>query len=195
MMLILKTPPAVEPVSLEEAKSYLRVDITGDDGLIASQITAARQIVERLTRRALIKQTWEYHLIDCVPAEIRLPLPPLISVDSIVVTDWNEIATTALAAIYDVLPAQDSKGVVRLRIGQVWPGLIWPQWAWPDYKWFSQFVVTFTCGYGLTADLVPGALKQAILMLVAAYYERRGDTDQAKVMASVNNMVFPYRVF
>ena len=40
------TEPVNEPVTLVEAKAYLRVDTTDEDTLIATLITAARQWVE-----------------------------------------------------------------------------------------------------------------------------------------------------
>ncbi len=41
MAAILIEAPASEPISLIEAKNYLRVDHSADDALIASQISAA----------------------------------------------------------------------------------------------------------------------------------------------------------
>ncbi len=56
--LVQRTAPTVEPLSLVEAKSHLRVDITDDDALITSLVTAARQYAEQITRRAFIAQRW-----------------------------------------------------------------------------------------------------------------------------------------
>ncbi len=56
------TQPTVEPVSLEEAKLYLRVDATSEDDLISSLIQAAREYVETHTRRTLIYTTYRYTL-------------------------------------------------------------------------------------------------------------------------------------
>ncbi len=59
----LKTAPAVEPISTSEAKLHLKLDSdTTDDTLIAALITAAREIIENMTGRALINQTWEMSL-------------------------------------------------------------------------------------------------------------------------------------
>src|SRR3954471_23227089 len=91
--------PAIEPVTLQEAKDFARVDGLEDDGLIASLIVTARQLAELATRRALITQTWVLKA-DAFPRargnggwrfarrnapddSIRLPLPPLQSVTSI----------------------------------------------------------------------------------------------------------------
>jgi len=54
--------PALEPVSLTEAKLHLRIDTTAEDVLISSLIKAARQYCENYQRRAYITQTWELWL-------------------------------------------------------------------------------------------------------------------------------------
>src|SRR6185295_19907165 len=55
---ILLTGPAVEPVTLAEAKLFLRVEHDDDDDLIAALVAGSRIHVEAQTRRALITQTW-----------------------------------------------------------------------------------------------------------------------------------------
>ena len=82
MRLKLKTAPAVEPVTLTEAKNQLRVDGAEDNALITALITTARQLAERDTKRVFITQTWKMYL-DSAPAEIEIPKPPLQSVESI----------------------------------------------------------------------------------------------------------------
>lgn len=57
---ILLTGPAVEPWSVEEAKSFLRAENNDDDAVIASLIAAARSHVEAMTRCALIAQAHRY---------------------------------------------------------------------------------------------------------------------------------------
>ncbi len=58
MSAILLTAPAVEPVSLAEAKAFLRVEHNDDDGVIEALALASRIHVESRTRRALISQSW-----------------------------------------------------------------------------------------------------------------------------------------
>ena len=51
------TPPSVEPISLADAKQYLRVDFSDDDMVIANIIIRAREYAEQITGRALATQT------------------------------------------------------------------------------------------------------------------------------------------
>ncbi len=54
----LVTPPAVEPVSLAEARRILRIGHADDDALLAALIGSARRIVEARTGLRLIAQSW-----------------------------------------------------------------------------------------------------------------------------------------
>ncbi len=74
-MAILLAGPASEPVTLADAKTFLRVDHDADDVLIGSLIAAARRLVETATRRALITQTWRL-VRDAWPAGGRLRVLP-----------------------------------------------------------------------------------------------------------------------
>ena len=65
---MLLTPPAVEPVGLNEAKAYLGVLDSAEDNLISNLITAARQAVEQYCGRVLINQSWRLTL-DTWPQE------------------------------------------------------------------------------------------------------------------------------
>lgn len=58
------TPPTSEPLTLEEAKDWLRIDddITDDDASIWPLVRRARQWVENRTNRALMRQTWRLSL-------------------------------------------------------------------------------------------------------------------------------------
>ena len=65
--------PEVEPVSLDEIYSWLRLDPEGsppthpDEAMLRSLIKAGRQYVEKSTRRSLVAQTILYSIIDQDP--------------------------------------------------------------------------------------------------------------------------------
>lgn len=84
------TPPAAEPVTLEEVKNQLRVDLDDDslDDTLIPLITAARAWCEGYQNRAYVEQTLELAL-DSLPCgrTIEMPRPPLRSVASITYGD------------------------------------------------------------------------------------------------------------
>ena len=53
------TPPAVEPITLADAKAFLRVDGTDDVSIISAFLTAARMYCEQHTQRQFITATYK----------------------------------------------------------------------------------------------------------------------------------------
>lgn len=164
MKLILSVAPAEEPVSLAEAKLHLRVDDTADDDLITALIVAARQRFESVTWRSLITQTLVLTL-DEWPDDncIKLPRPPLVSVSSVQYTDEDGNTSTFSSSNYLVSTAGEP-GAIVLKSNADWPTA--------TLQTVDGVSVTYVAGYGGTED-VPQIIKQALLMLVAHWYENR----------------------
>lgn len=165
MALKIATEPAVEPISSTEAKLQCRVDVATDDTLIASLITAARRAAEKILWRALCTQTWDLYL-DAVPGEdeLELPLPPLQSVTYVKYTPLSTgVAATFASASYSV-DAVSEPGRIVLNDGYSWPS--------DTLVKVNGFNVRFICGYGVAAA-VPQEIKQALLLLIAYWYDNR----------------------
>ena len=96
----LVTPPANEPLSLSQAKAFLRIDYTTDDALITTAITAARQHVEQYLRLCLLPQTWKYTKANPASAVLTLPVGPAQTIASITLTNEAGTATTMSTANY-----------------------------------------------------------------------------------------------
>lgn len=157
---------------------------TTADVLLAGLIGAARQQVEEYCNRALVTQTWRMTL-DRFPrvtdrnrwAEIRLPRPNLVSVTSITYIDANGDTQTVTADDYIV----DTASL---------PGRIVPAYgvAWPATRCQPDAVtITFTAGYGATADTVPASIRAAVLLVVGDLYKNR--EAQADYALSANETV------
>lgn len=58
MTMFLVTPPAVEPVTIEDARTFLRISTQSEDTILERLIKTARELVEAETGLALIDQTW-----------------------------------------------------------------------------------------------------------------------------------------
>ncbi len=160
MTLRLITPPAVEPVTLAEAKLFLRVDTTADDALITSLIKAARQKGEELSRRAFLTQTWD--LVESQwPANLifKIPRPPLQSVTSVTYIDYYQASALWTDYKFDI---NSEPGRVILRSV---PGV--------SLLDAGGILVRFVAGYGDAADDVPENLKTAVKALVGYWYENR----------------------
>lgn len=206
---------SVEPISLSDAKAYLRVDSgdTNDDTLITALIKAARKHAEAYTRRAFISQSWDLWL-DGIPASrsvgglpawwdgireapisllsqatgmITIPKAPVISVDSITTYDLSDTANVMDLTTL-VLQLEASPPVLFPKIGQIWPVPIRPR---------QGVKVAFTAGYGTTAASVPQDLIQAMYLLIAHFYENRGimvESRLAETPFTVRALLDSYRI-
>jgi uncharacterized phiE125 gp8 family phage protein len=176
------TPPASEPISLSEAKLYLRVDTSADDALIAALITAARESVELYTSRALVTQTVTQKL-DCFPSfGFRLAVHPVASITSIVYKDSNGSDQTLSDTVY-MLDNYDLPNAVVLKANQMFP---------TTYLEDNAVTVTFVAGEA--AASVPKAILQAIYLTLTDFYENR--TNYVKRLpTAAEYLLNQYRVF
>lgn len=187
MALVLTAAPEAEPIDLAETKAHLRVDSDHEDALIGQLIAAARIFVERTLGLALLTQGWSYFL-DHWPASavVALPVAPVQSVAAVALHDasggMTEIDPGAYAA--DVLSQP-----ARLRLKGTAPAVV--------PRALNGFEIAFIAGYGDDAADVPAPLRQALLLLVAHWFERRepvvlGAVAQ-EVPATAAGLLLPYR--
>lgn len=170
MALIQITQPAVEPVTLEEVKAALHYDNDADDQDLADLIVAAREYVSGIKGthgRTLITTTLELVLDEfpndgCETRAIRLPLPPLQSVESIKYIDETGSQVTLDPSLYNV--DVDSE-----------PGWVDPGDAgWPaTFRTINAVRIRYVAGFPPNDDsppdpagTVPKAIKRALILLV-----------------------------
>jgi Phage gp6-like head-tail connector protein len=184
----LVTPPAVEPVTLDDLKNHLRVDITDDDALITSLGIAARRLCEVFTARSFITTVWDAYY-DSVPmgggywnrdirrqgpdpsdprwlptwnAPFRLGRAPLQSVQSFTYMDMT--GTKQILDLSILRISLGSPGRVQPIYGKIWPFVLPVN---------DAVVIRFTAGYGDTANTIPETIKAAIRLFVGHLYENR----------------------
>ena len=187
MPLVMNSGPVVEPITLDDAKSFLRVDGTEEDILISSLITSARIHVEILLEKRLITQSWSL-LLDRFPdkEQIELPLSPLQSVDQIQLFDVNSVATTMNANDYEVDHISTPPRLVRKNQN-------WPQ----PGKTVNGIEIIMSVGYGNAVEDIPEPIRQAIRLLVTHWYENREpvafETNAIEVPETVLSLLHAYR--
>jgi uncharacterized phiE125 gp8 family phage protein len=169
MGLTLLTPPTAEPLTRAELKLWLKVEVSADDALIDALGQAARQLVEQVTDRALITQTWRLTLPRLGPRPVRLPVWPVQSVTSVAYTDSTGVAASWDASLWALSAAEPPELVPAYQ--ELWP----IQWAGgvtlgPRADAAS---VTFVAGYGADGSAVPGPVLTAIKLLVQHWYVNR----------------------
>lgn len=160
----LVTPATEEPLTLADVKSFLGVDHEDHDQQILGLIRAAREQAELHHGRELARQQYDVFL-DAWPAyEIRLP-SPLVSVESVSYKALDG-SVVNLADGVDYFAATDAEPGALV----CWPGKTWPTAdLWPA----APIRIRCTCGY--TPDQVQESIKAGMKMLIAAWYDNRGE--------------------
>jgi uncharacterized phiE125 gp8 family phage protein len=174
MAAVLIQGPAIEPLSLADAKLFLRVAHADDDDLIAALIAAAREEVERATRRLLIRQNWRI-VLDRWPASARIvsPANPLAALTAARVRAADGTsAELALSAF--TLDTASVPGVIAFERANV---------AEPG-RAIAGIELDVATGYGDTAAAVPAPLIQAIRLLTARFYEHRDRIEGDKLIVA-----------
>ncbi len=188
MSLVMTSGPALEPVSLAEAKAHLRVDGTAEDALIQSLIVTSRLHIEAALGLALITQSWSYFL-DRWPkgGRLVLPLGPVAAISHVRV--WNEEGGSESLALSGFL--LDGHGMP--------PRLVALAGALPltPGRVANGIEVGFTAGFGAASTDVPATIRHALLLLVAHWYEHREPVEIGvgvnAVPAMVSDLLAPYR--
>lgn len=193
--LIKTVPAASEPITLADAKAYLRVDTSFDDTLIQSCIIAARQFVEDFTGLQLMPVTyqWQADMFPTVasqflrfydirlwdilqynnPLIIYLPRTPVSAINSISYIDPTGATQT-------LNPADPTQCIVDLNsiTPRLTPAV---DGVWPDTQnQMAAVTINFTAGFSGGAptftpalNTIPGTCMAAMRQIVADLYRFR----------------------
>lgn len=183
------TGPTTDAVLLGDARQWLKLDGTDEDGLVVPLITAARRMVEKRTNLVLLSSGWRLTL-DRFPQAIggqfapcdlaaileegmiRLPRAPVSAVTAVGYLDTNGAAQVVASSDY-VADLSSDPARIGLAFGKAWPA---------TRAQIAAVTVDFTAGYSNSAA-IPEDLKLAMKMLVAHWSENR----EAVVVGTINS--------
>ena len=182
---------AVEPLTLDEAKLQLKLPVGvthPEDSLIEDiLIPTVRERAEIATNRAIRQVTVDLSL-DAFTGWVELPLPPLVSIESISYVDTAGATQVLASSAYQVDNPQGARAP-RARLSPIY-GSYWPT----ARNQFAAVTIRMVVGYSPLA--VPAILKQAMLLDLATLYADRENVESGRWGAppSVSNQIyFRYR--
>lgn len=152
---ITETGYPTEPVTLDEAKAYARVQVddAAQNALFELWIQSAREYIEASTGLSLVPKAIVATLSN-PQGGIELPYGPVTGT-----VTWEDVNGN--------VPTVTTRGYQ------------FPMVPLP----FDIYIATYTAGY--TTDTIPRDLKVAILNMVVSWYENRGDEAIMNAPASV----------
>jgi uncharacterized phiE125 gp8 family phage protein len=146
--------PAIEPITLAQAKTFLRIDGTSEDTLISDLIKTARIVAEQECGKSFITQSWRISYSDTAPSRVALPYGPVLNITSVTVIDEDGDEALIDSGNYHI----DASGVtLMLELGLNG----------------HRIEIEYQTGYGNAAIDVPADLVQAMLLHIAHLYEQR----------------------
>ncbi len=183
-------PPAIEPILLQDMKSYLRVDFTDDDAMITGLITRARALAEEVTHRSMATQTIQELFT------IERPIGGSLSGSIERAPNWyqyqEQLGANPFGAAqfyFDLsMPPIQSVSLVETKVIAFddWIPFVGNTWlddtTEPARMYFQDPITanfwrfTYTCGYSATYPL-PYVLVQGIMEAVAYWYQFREAED------------------
>lgn len=205
--LVRVTAPVLEPLTLAEAAEHLRLIASSDSPPVYPQEDKVEKLIRSVREhldgkdgwlgRALCTQTWDLKLPGFPRSEcIVIPLPPLREIVSISYVD----------PAGDTQTLDDSPSDWQLLAGE--PARIIPAYGtvWPATRDIPDAVtIRFTAGYTVEGEespdnpltLMPGPIKDAMLLLIEDRFANRGNevigVSTANLRAS-DALLFPYRM-
>lgn len=153
--------PESEPVTIDEAKAWCKVDGTDEDAIFTRLIKVARIMCESYAGLSFITQTRVVKLDRFGCRDVILPYGPVTEVTEFAYKDGNGDTQTVAADTYTL---DTQSALAKVRVTDTWPD---------TDRTLNNVEITYTAGYA--ADEVPEIAKQAILMQVATMYENRQD--------------------
>lgn len=178
-----------EPVSLADARTWLKIDFgTEDDATITQLILSAREWAEEYIHKSIIRQQWRWSLLSPFnfssdPETIRLPRGDIVSIEKVYVLDSSNVETVIPTAEYFI---RDNTVVLKLV-------------NFPEVVDQYSFNIDYTAGY-LDAASTPAAIVLGIKELINYFYVRRGDNQKVgaetedKYLKDAKTMLSKYKV-
>lgn len=153
--LVLKTPPAAEPLTAAEVRARLGLSDSVSDAMLTPLIKGAREKLDGWSGwlgRALITQTWVLYL-PAFCASVSIPLPPLQQVVSVKYIDADGVEQTLDAASHRVIAG--SRPVLQFKSDTALPATAFSA---------DAVRIEFRAGYGDGGASVPEPIRNAMVL-------------------------------
>jgi uncharacterized phiE125 gp8 family phage protein len=185
MRLTRLTEPTTEPLTLDQVKEHLRVDIDAEDSLIQDLIGSARDYCERYCNRAWAASEWraEYLTLPTGKNPFCLNDPGISAITSIKYIDSNGDAQTVSDSNY-------SFDVTR--------SAIYPSTDWPTGS--SSVIIDYESGPDHSASpspIIPKSVLAGMKLVITDLFENRSAMITGTIVSknpAADSLLHPYRV-
>lgn len=164
--------PEIDPVTVAELKSHLRIEHEIEDTYLQNLIRTATEYIENELQQALIQRTYVYECSKITAKDdlrfVQLPMGPVLEVLSV---EQKKLDDARIGLRRYVL--QDDRILLPSAL-------------------MNPIIVTYRAGFGVYPKHIPAPIKQAILMVAGECYENRQGFSMQK-SAFFQDLLSPYR--
>ncbi len=165
-------PPSVAPVSVDEAKAFLRLEHGHEDAVLAGFVRAATALAEAFTGQWLMARDFTESLAATGGWQ-RLGVAPVTAI-----TGATLAGMPLASGLYEIDIDADGSGWVRLLAGDA----------------TQKAVVSGRAGLSESWNGVPEPLRAGIVRMAAHLFSHRDEPEAAALPAAVTALWRPYRV-
>ncbi len=148
--------PGEAPVSLNEARSWLRLGATVDDAVVAGLVRAATNICEAFVGQWLVVRAGEEE-VPLAGASVRLTARPVVAVDGVALIADDGEASELAASDYRV--TIDRGGTACVSVHEAGDAV--------------RVRIVYRAGMAAGANGIPEAIRQGILRMTQHLHEAR----------------------
>lgn len=168
--------PGEAPVSLNEARGWLRMGASIDDAVVAGLIRAAANICESFVGQWLIEREAE-ELLPVAGGEFRLSARPVVAVDSVTLLSAEGEETEVAVAGWRLRMDRDGAGWLSIdEVGDA-----------------ARLRVRYRAGIATEANGVPEAIRHGILRMMQHLHGARDGEDDGTPPALIAALWQPWR--
>lgn len=160
-------PPSQEPLTLDQIKSFLRIDHDIEDQLLRSLLASATLHIEKCMERSLLTQTWEV-IYKCQNNKYMfLPMGPVQEIELLQFYTQNNEYLEIDSSNYSISLDKNYINFNTLFVA-------------------DQLHIRYKAGFANTPEHIPEDIQIALLTYITTMYENRsGFTDIPKLSLAV----------
>ena len=166
------TEPSLEPISVDEVKTFGRIDGSSEDTLLEGFITAVRKATEDYLGRSLVTRPMKVYLDYWPGTEVELPRPPLYSITKVVIIDEDDTETEYDSDSYFTVNVA-IPGKIVIKNGATHPV--------NTDRYTAGYAIEYYAGYNDPAETdedviratIPAPIREAMKLWVMQVYENR----------------------
>ncbi len=181
------TAPTVSAIDLADVKRNLRIDTddTSLDAILPAWIDGVIAHAEHYAGRALMSQGWRM-VLDAFPTTIKLPIAPVISVDTVKYYDVAGVLQTLASTEYLVDSVSEPGRIVPA------PGKVWPA----TFDRVNTVIIDLTAGYGATSASTPQGFKLYLLAKIAEQFDPNSRGEKVTVQSTfIDSLLDRYKIW